>query len=162
MCPEVEPAEGTSCSVSGLLCTYGDAIATPCRPRYECDGTQFHVVDMENWCNRIPEGYCPETPQHEKPCTFDTGAFGIPCDYGEVRCSCDVYQATYPGAKGTWVCFGPPRNTDCPSRAPNLGEGCSVLGTACNYFLDACQSTPGMSVYCFAGAWEDSGISSCN
>jgi hypothetical protein len=153
-CPELEPESGESCSTQGLVCSYGDAPVAQCRHAYTCDagGWALDTSPMSfRPCLALPEGYCPAAPAPMQACTVATP--GIPCTYDALSCLC-MARDPYPGAPGTWACYGPPENVACPATLPNLGEGCESNGTACDYAFDGCTADPNSSLFCYEGAWE--------
>ena len=155
ICPEAEPMVGDPCSEPSLLCSYGDSPTPTCRSHYECTPTGW-ILDprMSSYpCNEPAPGYCPaEPPPPGTECTPISHL--APCVYADVSCSClsRFHWATQ--GVDSWLCFGPPRDAQCPRLLPNIGEGCSTPGVQCSY-LEDCDFPPNSTVFCHSGAWEE-------
>jgi len=156
ICPEAEPVVGETCAEPGLVCGYGDAATPTCRHYYECTETGWRLdprINEDRYaCEEQPEEFCPaEPPPLGLACT-PTGAWA-PCVYEDAMCSCMIGDHWASGSE-RWLCYGPPRDADCPKSLPNIGEGCATQGVQCSY-LEGCDFPPYSTVFCRNGAWEE-------
>jgi hypothetical protein len=76
-----------------------------------------------------------------------------PCVYEDAMCSC-MNGVHWASGSDRWLCYGPPRDADCPKSLPNIGEGCATQGVQCSY-LEGCDVPPYSTVFCRNGAWEE-------
>lgn len=153
-CPEAEPTVGDPCSEPDLVCGYGDSASPTCRSYFQCAATGW-ILDPRTSsyrCDEPPTGYCPaEPPPNGTACT--PIPYRAPCVYADVSCRCvnGQHWATH---NDGWLCYGPPRDPQCPQALPNIGEGCSTPGVQCSYWED-CEFPPYSTVFCYSGAWEE-------
>jgi hypothetical protein len=155
-CPGAEPDEGAACDIAGKLCSYGDNPEAACRHYWLCDGGSWKV-DPESTqvaCKEVPDGFCPARAEQGAECVVSSAGKGVPCVYPGLSCYCLGTFNAMPGSSGTWLCYGPPADANCPEKLPDLGEGCSTPGTECKYSADGCTGHKYSSVFCFEGAWE--------
>jgi hypothetical protein len=160
VCPLAEPTLGEPCPSDELECSYGGTVSTHCRHLFRCAEGQWQARERFDYCQSLPEQFCPAEPRHLADCT--TGSFNpyVPCEYANAV-SCYRFGPMF-GGRGRWECFGPPQNPDCPEVIPNLGDGCEIRGQYCNYgAYDASCASPYSDVYCYEGAWEDGGGRFC-
>jgi hypothetical protein len=155
-CPDTEPGLGDTCDNPGLLCSYGDAVTPTCRKYYACAENEWRLdphIDAERYpCDEPAAGYCPaEPPPYHTSCTPVPGR--APCVYADVLCAC-VSGHHWAAGTDEWLCYGPPRDPNCPRSLPNIGEGCSTPGVQCSYIED-CELPPYSTVFCRNGVWEE-------
>lgn len=159
VCPDVAPKEGSSCELSeGGTCGYGDDLGVGCRTVFECRSKRWSVPDYLRGvaCRRHEEDYCPRNPSNGSACVVGEAGQDVPCSYdGAIDCICGALTGSPAGTRGVWVCYGPPADSRCPARVPNVGEGCDVQALECVYYVDPCGMTRMLSVFCFQGAWQE-------
>jgi hypothetical protein len=163
-CPQIEPEVGDPCAIRNLLCGYGESPTVQCRHIYEC-GDQWGVPATRAGveCSIPPAGFCPAVAADGAECVVGSNP-ETPCAYtDELLCYCITSTATIPtsGSRGSWQCFGPPADTRCPKRLPNIGEACSVRALTCYYAPSGCLAGRYSAVFCFDGAWEEGAGQSC-
>lgn len=160
ICPQDEPTEGDACGdTPGLLCSYGDSPDWSCRQLVKCEGTWKH---QDRNCNEPPVDYCPSKMPHGEECEVQDYAggtvflgSGVECNYEDkFICYCNACSRTNicDENQSRWECVGPPQEEECPTVAPNLGEGCSSKGRQCTYG-DPCDAS-GQVSFCRNGIWE--------
>jgi hypothetical protein len=147
---------GDPCTNRDLVCGYGDSATPSCRSYYRCVNDAWtrdpEIHQARYPCDEPPADYCPAAPP--PPGTSCTPVPArAPCVYEDVSCAC--VSGTHWATDGTdaWLCYGPPRDAQCPAALPNVGEGCSTAGVQCSY-LEDCEFPPYSTVFCREGAWE--------
>jgi hypothetical protein len=153
-CPDVEPGDGTSCTLDGGVCSYGSSARPDCRDLLSCESGTWQ--SDRAGCPTLPSGYCPQQQPTPSACTAiaDPSMRGDCAYEGGVLCACPCVAA--PGTStcepSSWVCYGPPTAPGCPSSVPNRGTACSVQGANCVYG-NPCD-VDGIVLYCRAGVWD--------
>jgi hypothetical protein len=164
-CPSGEPSVGSACADVSGLCGYGESQYGGCRSVYSCDsGVWKRDARFPGECPSQTQDYCPEDPTADGlPCIVSDVGSGVPCEFPEgIGCYC-VGAHNFPGEQGSWECYAPPPNGDCPEVLPNFGEGCPTAGLQCRYGTPwGCLSYPYATVFCYQGRWEQGEERSCS
>ena len=154
-CPEIPPTLGSPCGGIDGLCGYGDSNIAACRSYFHCDGGRWRLAPglAELSCPESPS--CPASYPHGESCVVAAKGFTDPCEYpGGFVCYCGLQEAVPPGGTSVWQCWGPPHDTRCPERLPNIGEGCEDDALACTYTPEPCVTLATASVTCSEGTWQ--------
>lgn len=169
LCPEDEPRLDDDCESDGLICGYGEERNVECRRYYEC-AAKWRMLPRDHlpyWSCELAKASveeCPnEVPEDGSACTVLSPGPHLACPFDDQDCYCRIpEQRSGPGGPGSlWRCYGAPQDTRCPARLPNLGEGCTPDGLACNYVPYGCYFHPNTGVLCVQGAWEDGADPQC-
>ncbi len=148
-CPTALPAPGSSCTVEGLQCEYGDDVESTCNTVATCT--------KGAWSFAPTDATCPTPPQSENlsscPPTAPSGACsadGNLCNYSTASdtrfCFC-IDNSPPDGGTWTWQCSSPA--SGCPGARPLIGSSCTQPNLTCEY--DACMDVPsGLAVRCDA------------
>jgi hypothetical protein len=144
-CPEVEPAEGDSCQLSGYChySTCGDGV----RSLWECDGGTWHAL-------RSCDAQCPET----RPAAFTdcTSYWDLMCPYTEDACGTEQGVLAHCN-QGTWMLWGPSREEASPACQLSYPDGAEcVLPDGCSALTCydiSCYGQPVVSE-CLDGKWR--------
>lgn len=154
-CPVDQPDLGYACDLSSdIACGYGDGPTESCRTIIYCIDSVWTIPPEREGreCRLHPEGYCPTEPAHGEPCVVGPAGADVPCPYADQNMNCIC--SAIPGIpEGTWACYGPPVDERCPSRMPNMGDGCADPSIQCQYVPGGCASA-WETLFCFDGAWE--------
>jgi hypothetical protein len=155
-CPASTPALGSSCSVEGVACEYGDAWwNVACDPVVQCQGgvwTTYELFSFAAPCSPEPgpnPSSCPATEgdvSQGSVCS-DTS---LSCVYAQGVCSCQVSLGgpilIDGGQHAYWGCLP---ESGCPWPRPRLGTACvSSEAMTCTY--EACAYGQG----CDNGLWQ--------
>lgn len=162
-CPPTEVMEGAACSDPGRTCAYGDAVSGGCKRTLRCEvGAWRLAYRVGSWCHDEAAACPASQPESGADCIVVVPE-GPSCAYDELTCFC-VGQGP-PGSRGIWRCYGPPRDTRCPAKLPNVGQGCGAesQGVECWYGPDTLYSCfPDANyVFCRNGEWELAGAPRC-
>lgn len=141
-CPLRWPADGETCTTSGLVCEYGDALDPSCSPVAECDGRA--------WWRRDPActAVCPRTRAAVTPGAACDPRGGVDAGTGDRELICS-YPGELCGCVGdesgafAWRCL--PADAGCPAERPRIGSTCDSPRT-CDY--GACAFEGGVSLTC--------------
>lgn len=153
ICPEAPPSLGDACDVAIDLCTYGDSSSTTCRTFFTCADGEWRVPERFSGIVCQQPRDCPAEFPHGDACALESVNELAGCEYpGGYSCFC---------SRGSlqWGCWGPPIDTRCPERLPNIGEGCDVQALQCSYAPNGCNVLSTAGVLCFDGVWQESGLS---
>ncbi len=153
-CPNVTPAQGTSCPRSELVCEYGDDPRRNCHTRAECDfSKRWNVIEQK--CDPIPPAMCPAT--RDDAAGKSCGTKDAVCDYAGLACRCSNcrdYPVPTCGGPLVWMCDAPSPDPKCPMAAAKLGTRCPTEGQSCQYACDLGRK-------CAGGIWVDGATTGC-
>jgi hypothetical protein len=152
-CPAAQPEAKSACSTEGLACEYGDDIRPSCRPRAECTGGVWNVLQAKCPALSGPgENGCPTTTTATGECSPD----GLTCDLGKGEsCVCGSCVGGPCSLMPHWGCSSPPA-AGCPAAAPLLGSPCTIDGQSCVY--GTCGAATSAGRVCAGGLWKDQPI----
>ena len=146
LCPPVSPLAGSSCTVAGIECTYGDGVRPECRSTAMCDATGSWIItspacSLPGSCSAVSASPGSPCLMHGDECVETAaGAACICTDCFNGPCA--------PPPK--WDCFTAPGDP-CPKYAPNRGQPCFNLAQSCSY--GSCSGLA-ITVSCTQGIWE--------
>ncbi len=146
VCPEMQPATGTSCSGAavGVSCEYGAAWwSIACNTVLWCnaqDNAWTNANPSALGCLPQPGPNCASCPANPSGLSGTCSNPGVSCYYGEgPNCTCSVAK------DNTWRCFP---LSGCPSVRPRLGAAC-VTGPS-----GGCPYNCYEGVICTNGIWQ--------
>ena len=154
-CPDTQPSSGP-CDSDGLRCQYGDDPRMECRPIATCTDDGWSVEEPA--CEDPPEAECPPTREDASGEVCDTMDAYCTYDQGlDCHCTnCVEHPVEMCGGDPTWRCEAPNADESCPAAMPNLGKGCDVEGTKCEYECGA-----GGARTCTDGVWVEADGGGC-
>jgi hypothetical protein len=163
-CPSAAPAQGSSCTPSGLSCEYGGE-----GPYLEC-ATLAKCGTDGTWAVDAPDPSCKGLQSENDPAcpasytALATGsacpAADVSCVYPEGLCGCaGCFSQDAGGQVKAWACVAFPTPTACPTPRPRIGSSCSVEGQECEYATVCTPLGTGLpNVKCVSGLWQSAQI----
>jgi hypothetical protein len=160
ICPDTEPAVGTSCASAkpGVTCEYAYCYGTAPLVRCSEQSVLWEPLPVPS-CNPppMPEVTCPEQmPTHGADCAHEAqvcaydGCQGAGTD--TATCSYGQWLVRYiPGP----ACNPPAALTPiCPLLEPVTGNGCAFEGQECRYGSCGSVETSSRTATCSSGTWQ--------
>jgi hypothetical protein len=152
VCPDTQPATGSSCSTENVQCEYGDSWwSVSCDPVVQCQSGHWGTFQPSfEPCSAKPgpnSAQCPSTyaaVSQGSSCT-DTS---LSCVYEQGECSCQMPLGGPVQIDGGSAYWGCEPGQGCPFPRPRIGAACSDEGTSCTY--EACS----YAQTCQGGAWQ--------